>query len=182
MRGRIEIWGLGWVGFLVACGGITQPLGDLEGGSGNSTGSSSTGGSSHSATGGGNTAGSHPCETECVQKVFAGQATSCKLCHSNLPLPNGVQSSSLDLQSPGFTARLKDVPAKHTDLAMGMSYADCPTGDKLIDTANPENSWLLKKLQGKQGACGTAMPQPPTTLKADEMACMTTYVYCVAGQ
>jgi hypothetical protein len=81
---------------------------------------------------------------------------------------------------------LKDVPAKHTDIvfmgAIGSMVPGCPVGDKLVDTQAPANSWLLKKVNNQQGTCGTQMPQPPTTLRPDELACVAQYVYCVAGQ
>jgi hypothetical protein len=88
----------------------------------------------------------------------------------------------LDLETPGVVGRLKDVPAKHSDLAPAMDPSTCPTGDKLIDSANPDASWFLKKIKGQQGGCGTAMPQPPTTLTAAETMCLETFVSCVAGK
>jgi hypothetical protein len=103
----------------------------------------------------------------------------CKLCHAS---PGGLTSAGLDLESPNVSARLKDVPAKHTDTSPAGSVPNCPVGDKLIDSANPTESWLLKKLRGQQGECGTSMPQPPTTLTLAELNCMETYVFCVAAQ
>jgi hypothetical protein len=122
----------------------------------------------------------HPCETACVRDVFAEDVADCKLCHAaKTSADGGLQSSGLDLESPNPTARLKDVPAKHADLPP--ASAGCPVGDKLIDSASPEDSWLLKKLRGQQGSCGSPDPQigplPPS-----EMACMEKYVYCVAGK
>jgi hypothetical protein len=181
-------WFLGaWcIGLVVACGGIAQPLGETDDPVGAAGSSMTSTGGSGGGSGGGNGSNlggpAHPCETACLQEIFSAHVASCKLCHTDQPSPYGLQSSGLDLQSPGVTARLKDIPAKHGDLAIGMSAADCPTGDKLLDTANPENSWLLKKIRGMQGACGTSMPQPPTLLKPAEQQCVQTYVYCVAGQ
>jgi hypothetical protein len=163
------------------CGGVTeQPLGDVAG-------SSSTGGTSdhQSAGSGGSGNGSpapHGCEDPCLQKILTGSAASCKLCHTAKTTDmGGLQSSGLDLESPNVTARLKDVTAKHLDISPGMPTM-CPTGDFLVDTANPHNSWLLRKIKGQQGTCGTQMPQPPTSLRGDEVACIESYVYCVAGQ
>jgi hypothetical protein len=89
-----------------------------------------------------------------------------------------LQSSGLNLEADGFTDRLKNVAAKHMDLPSGKT--DCPSGDKLIDTANPSASWLLKKIDGQQNNCGDAMPST-APLTADEKTCMHTYISCVAG-
>jgi hypothetical protein len=181
-----------------ACGGMTQPLGDVagapsNGGTTNQGAGASNGGvfsnddacatsGAPPSCAGRNASGVHPCETECLQRIRAGSAASCKLCHtSRATAMGGLQSSALDLESPNITPRLKDVPAKHLDIPPFMPVM-CPTGDLLIDSANPQNSWLLKKVKGQQGNCGTQMPQPPTGLRADELACIETYVFCVAGQ
>jgi hypothetical protein len=172
-------WGFGLLLLLAtgSCGGVTQPLGDVGG-----AGSTSDHESSGSEDGSGNN-GPSACETECVKKVFTGSAASCKLCHTSQSTNDGgLQSSNLDLQSPNVTARLKDVPAQHLDIPATTPTVMCPTGDLLIDSAAPQNSWLLKKLMGQQGTCGTKMPQPPTNLTAAEIACMQTYIFCVAGQ
>ena len=121
---------------------------------------------------------SNACETDCIRDLFAVQIVMCKLCHSARPAPNGLQSSGLDLESYGFTARLKDVPAKHMDIALSMGVPNCPQGDKLIDTANPAQSWLLKKIDGQQGNCGTSMPSTGQ-LTFDQKACVHNYVACV---
>jgi hypothetical protein len=137
-----------------------------------------TGGSG--STAGSGTGGSAPagCETACIKDIFQKQVALCKLCHGAMPAPAGLQSSGLNLESDGFTDRLKNVAAKHTDLPMGKTT--CPTGDKLIDTSNPSASWLLKKIQGQQNGCGDPMPSAGT-LSADQKTCLETYVSCVAG-
>lgn len=167
---------------MLSCGGITQPLGDTEGGGGGQAGTqlggeAGTKASPPSNVGGyaGTTSTNHPCETECVRQVFTGSVASCKLCHGN-----ALKSAGLDLESPNVTARLEDVPATHGDRAPQMS-GPCPVGDKLIDTATPEESWLLKKVRGQQGNCGTAMPQTPPMLTFEQQQCMETYVACVAA-
>ena len=157
--------------FIGACGGITQPLGDSAAGSSGTL----------VADPGANQS---PCETECVHKVFAGTAAACKLCHAATPAPYGLQSSGLDLESPNVAPRLKDVPAKHLDLppATNSVPATCPVGDKLIDSVNPGNSWLLKKVRGLHGNCGTEMPQASIRLTIDEIQCVQTFVNCVAAE
>jgi len=172
-------WGLGWclLAWAPGCGGMTD-LGPQGGAS--SVGGSGAGSKTAGTQGG--AVATHPCESACFEKIRAGTVASCKLCHTSKSAAQfGLQSSGLDLESPNVTPRLKDVPAKHLDIPPSMP-AMCPTGDFLIDSANPQNSWLLKKVKGQQGTCGTQMPQPPTSLRGDEIACIENYVYCVAGQ
>jgi hypothetical protein len=137
------------------------------------TGSGTAGSSSSAGTGGSGTGGGGSsiaaCETACVTTIFTGQ---CKICHGSAVKLSGT----LDLETAGFSARLKDKPAEH----MGSTPGPCPTGDKLIDSATPANSWLLKKVTDMQGTCGTVMPAP-TALPAADQTCLTTYVNCVAG-
>ncbi len=169
--------GVGVALLALSCSG-TEVLGEGAGGSPGAK--QSAGGSASvgdSASVGGSTAVSgDACETACVQQMFKRDMLTCKLCHGN-----AIRLGDLDIESPNPTARLKDVPAKHAGLALGMTAADCPMGDKLIDTANPDASWLLKKIRGEQGNCGTSMPQTGT-LTTEQKACITSYVYCVAGR
>jgi hypothetical protein len=165
-----------WLG--VACGGISQRQGG-EGAAG-STGeqiNSGAGGKHTSPTGATSGSGGmvELCDAPCLRALL-DQPTGCKLCHSP-----AFAASGLDLVSPGLAARLKDVPAKHADLSPGMSASACPMGDKLIDSADPQNSWLLKKIRGQQGQCGNAEP-PIGVLQASEIACFEMYVTCVASQ
>jgi hypothetical protein len=121
---------------------------------------------------GGGTAGPS-CESACMKTIIDTAGTGCKACH-------GVAlkiAGTLDFETPGYSARLKDKPAEHAGLAAGTA---CPMGDKLIDSAKPAESWLLKKVTNMQGACGTNMPLG-VTLSATDQACFTTYVNCVAG-
>jgi len=112
------------------------------------------------------------CETACVTKIFKDQ---CSACHSM-----AAKLGDLDLLSLGVTARLKDEPAKHTVL-MDPKRTDavCVPGAPLINSNNPAESWLLKKINGQQGTCGDLMPS--TKLAADNIACLTTYATCVGG-
>jgi hypothetical protein len=114
------------------------------------------------------TSSGSPCETACMNAIIDG----CVACH-NAQLPSG----DLVMAKMGYTANLKDQPAKHKDAG---ASAVCPTGDKLIDTANADNSWFLKKLMNTQGNCGTVMPLTGM-LSGDALTCAQTYVACVAG-
>jgi hypothetical protein len=62
---------------------------------------------------------------------------------------------------------------------MPFAAGTCPTDDELIDVETPAESWLLKKVNGQQGACGMRMPVRP--LQAPDLTCVETYVNCVAG-
>lgn len=158
---------------LVACGGETQPLGEVAGGSGGTGGSASGNG----GTGGGASADS-VCETPCFRAIVSQGAIACKVCHSANPAAR-LDMGTLDMESPGYAARLKDEPSAHKGIVGDAS--GCPKGDKIIDSANPANSWLLKKILGQQGACGTVMPSTGALSPADQ-ACMQTFVNCVANR
>lgn len=128
-----------------------------------------------SATAGSGTGGSTPagCETACVAAIINATGTGCKTCHGKAIKLSGT----LDFETEGYTQRLKDKPAEHAGVAAGST---CPTGDKLIDSATPANSWLLKKINDMTPGCGTVMPSSGPLSAADN-ACFTTYVNCVAG-
>jgi hypothetical protein len=83
----------------------------------------------------------------------------------------------LDLTSPGVTQRLVNANATHA--GADMDGGGCPPA-KLIDTATPMNSWLLKKINGAQGSCGSTMPQVGSLTPA-EKACITQYVMDAAS-
>jgi len=107
-----------------------------------------------------------------VNQLFQKDQQPCLFCHSA-----STHLGDLDLESPGYTARLKDVAAKHTGISG--STDECPTGDKLIDTVTPANSWFLKKIHDEQKSCGTVMPQVGMLTPAQK-TCLETYVACVA--
>ena len=124
------------------------------------------GGSSGGATGGSMSGPS--CVTSCFTTVMKG----CTGCHGKV-----LKSAGLDLENAGVANRLKDQPATHAEVA---DKSGCPTGDKLIDSGNAMESWLLKKVNGQHSSCGFAMPVGPA-LNAADLECMKTYVTCVAA-
>jgi hypothetical protein len=107
-----------------------------------------------------------------MAEIINLQGLGCKTCHGKAVKLAGT----LDLESPGYTGRLKDKLAEHPSVKPG----DCGTGEKLIDTANPSASWLYKKVTGMEGTCGEPMPGPPGLAPMDQ-ACVLTYVNCVAN-
>ncbi len=124
-------------------------------------------GCTDSPSGGSGGGAATACETACVTALFTG---TCVTCHKK-----DVPLGELDLESAGVVARLKDQPAKHAGVDNPQA---CPSGDKLIDSANQSESWLLKKVTRQQGGCGTAMP--PQGASDADIACLTAYVNCVS--
>jgi hypothetical protein len=111
------------------------------------------------------------CETDCLLSVFDEHSAGCGLCHNQT-----AKFAGLDLASPGVTARLAGVPAQHRDVPEG---ASCPVGDKLVDPNAPGTSWLLAKIRGQAGTCGSAMP-PGAPVSLEERKCIEAFVFCVA--
>jgi len=109
------------------------------------------------------------CDTACITALFS---STCTVCHKQ-----ATALGQLDLETAGVAARLKDQPAKHAEVGNAQG---CPSGDKLIDSANPSASWLLKKISKQQGDCGTPMPAPQGGSEAD-IACVDAYVKCVSA-
>jgi hypothetical protein len=137
------------------------PLPPGASGSGTTGGSTSTAGTSSGAE----------CESACFKTIVG---STCKSCHGKLLKIAG----KLDFENDGVTGRLKNQPAEHLAVTPG---ATCPSGDKLIDTTTPANSWLLKKIKNEQGDCGTIMPSTPPPLTADQIKCFEDFVACVSG-
>ena len=134
-----------------------------------------TGGGGTSATGGtkaaGGTAGptggsaSNPVTLEaCVKTVF----TECALCHSTSAKDF---FGGLDLSGDAVITRLKDVVATN----MGVTNpAACMSGSLLINSANPADSVLLKRVKSTQ-SCGTPMPAP-SGLTGANLKCIEDWV------
>lgn len=113
-------------------------------------------------------------------------------------------SGGLDLSNVGaIAAQVVDQPAMHLDISCnepGTQYRACTTEELaprcmgsaavstyFVDTQNPENSWMLKKLRGDVGECGEPMPMPPGNSSSrgwseDRRLCIEDFVYYLAGQ
>jgi hypothetical protein len=96
--------------------------------------------------------------------------------------------AKLDLTpNAGFVSRVKDVAATHLNVkcADGKECATppaaCPTGDKVIDSTNVDNSWMLHKLQSTQTGCGDAMPPPDYPIDDAGRACLVELVKAIAA-
>jgi hypothetical protein len=97
---------------------------------------------------------------------LAGVGCSGAICH-------GAGGPSIDLESAGLEDRLRDQPA---------NPAGPCAGEVLIDSTDPANSLLLKKVNGTSD-CGS--PMPLTNLSAftqDQVRCVTEYVELTAAQ
>ncbi len=120
------------------------------------------------AGGGMGTAGSGDgVDLTCITPLITKSCANSPICH----LAGAMQGGGLDLSSPNFASRLVDVAATHKDV---IDPTTC-MASKLIDTADATKSWLLAKINGTQGACGSAMPIGPALSNADK-ACMTKFV------
>lgn len=100
-------------------------------------------------------------------------------------------AADLDLASDGVENRLINVNAPHSDIScpnpdggalkVPCVPESCPTA-KLVDTAIPADSWLLKKIEGTNIAeCGMAMPISPGELLPEEKACLIEWVNAMAA-
>jgi hypothetical protein len=143
--------------------------------------SAGTGGVS-GAAGTGGLAGAPP--TCAYQQIITSQCARAG-CHNTV-----FTASDMDLQAAGYEQRLINQPAKYTDITCpdpggGLPVpcvpADCTSGALLINTANPAESFMLKKLLGTQLGCGKQMPIAPGTVTEAERACLVEWVHYLAG-
>lgn len=112
-------------------------------------------------------------------------------CHSS-----SVRRAGLDLTyDSGLVGRIKDVPATHRGIACNQpseAFRECvppnePTrcapflNAQLVDSANVEESWILKKVNGTHGDCGMKMPAVPTGYGGWVHDCLQEFVRAVAA-
>jgi hypothetical protein len=157
----------------VGGGGSTSSAGSDPGGAGSSAGSAGSNAGAGGPVGG--SAGSAGTAAtgglpSCVAALFVNGTGKCtnNACHAKTASP----AAGLDLASPGVESRLVDQLAGHQGLD---ASAVCSKTDKLIDSADPSQSWVLKKIMGQQGSCGVRMPYGGT-LTATELTCLQTWI------
>jgi hypothetical protein len=138
------------------------------GGSGNTAGAGNVAG----AGGAGSTQPGLNVDTTCLTTIFA-KSCGIPACH----LAPGAGAAHLDLSSPNVNKRLIDVASTHE---LASPNTGCVAGQKLIDSANPDQSWLVQKLTTDGTTCGLLMPIG-TALSADEIACVKKYAADVAA-
>jgi hypothetical protein len=147
--------------------GVGGSVGGSAGGAGVATG----GAAGSTAGAGGAAAGSGGSVTYlCDVQVALSKSCARTGCH------NADMYGDLNLLDPASAAQLVDKPATFTDIncaPAGMPYrectmaelpAGCVQGTKIIDSANFDNSWVLRKFNAPtkaELACGDLMPLPP---------------------
>ena len=148
---------------LVGCPGSLDNSGQYSEGVGDgSAGASGTGGGDGSGgSGGGMVQCNIPVADVPEQLIRVKCATSS--CH-DASNPAG----ELDMISPGLEGRLLDQPST------------C-SGEVLVDTANPENSFLLEKVSSMNPACGTERMPLGGALPPEEIACVRDWINMIAG-
>jgi hypothetical protein len=170
-RLRALLLGVGTASLTLFAVGCPEP-GDLQNPGAYQAPTPTAGTASAGTASGGSTTtgGGAECEVACLATAF----TPCFACHGTAMLV-----PKLDLKKPGYTALLKNQPAQYT----GVPAAMCPSPPvKLIDTAAPANSWLLKKVKNDVGTCGTPMPPPGSgEITPADVKCVEDYVACVTG-
>jgi len=87
-------------------------------------------------------------------------------CHSKKD-----KKGKLDLESPDVASRLIGVPSGNADCAVHL----------LIDPADPDQSYLLEKLEDSSPACGKQMPNTPKKATAAERDCVRQWVSGLVG-
>jgi hypothetical protein len=177
---RIALTGFGALGTaallgLAACPADLANPSDYDHPGSKSTAGAGAGGASGGGAGSG-TGGALPAQpglnvsTTCLTTIFA---KSCSMvgCHA-VPA-----AADLDLSSPNVNTRLIDVPATHES---ANPATGCIANQKLIDSTNPDMSWLVQKLSTDGKTCGLAMPigQP---LSDTDVACFKKYAQDVAA-
>jgi hypothetical protein len=148
----------------IATGGTTPTATGGSGGGGTTAmgGTKATGGTA-GPTGG---AGSGMVTLEaCVKTIF----TECAACHST-QLKDSF--GGLDLSGDAVITRMKDVVATNKGVANAPA---CVPGALLINSANPAESVLLKRVKGTQN-CGTTMPTGTTGLTGEKLKCIEDWV------
>lgn len=170
---RAALTGCGLLGTLALLGLAACPA-DLANPSDYDRGPANAGGAQGSA--GAGTGGAAPgqpglnVDTKCLTDVFAKSCTI-PSCHAP-PVAAG-----LDLDSPNVNTRLIDVVATHGSASPSTG---CVANQKLIDSANPDQSWLILKLSTDGKTCGLPMPIG-SPLTSDETNCLKKYAQDVAA-
>lgn len=95
----------------------------------------------------------------------------------------------------GLVARLYGIPSTHSQIDCGTNglYQECDWPNEpaacfpfanalLVAPGNPDESWLLKKINGTFGGCGEAMPPSGVALDETARACIEKVVRAVAAR
>jgi hypothetical protein len=131
-------------------------------------------------------AGMEPAEagTLMVPCDYVAALETCAKTGCHKPLGGSVIAGLNLVPDDDLVSRLKDVRATFGDLYCGtMPCATiptaCPTGALLVDSKDPAQSFLLRKLNDPLG-CGDKMPPPGYQYTDDERACLELMVQAIA--
>jgi hypothetical protein len=162
--------------------GAAAGHGGTSGGSG--TGASGAGGTT--GTAGSGAAGAPALVVDCGSLNYATILTQdCTTVGCHRP-PATAASQLILVPDAGLVSRLKDVPAKHMDIYCPDLNDVCPTVPAacdmtalLVNSAQPDKSWILQKLRGTQNGCGDQMPSPAYDMAKEQ--CLEKMVNAIAA-
>ena len=145
--------------------------GGTGGGGGGTAGTGGTSGSGGTGGSGGTSGSAGAAACDAVTTLFLVVATQTEAGCDGTICHHAGTGFLPDLVTPNQASRLLDVPAAAT--------GSCP-GEVYIDTANIENSLMLKKLTATPG-CGVQMPfaLPEATLTPEEVECLRSWIASV---
>ncbi len=173
--------------------------GPVTGSGGTTGGSTGTGGATGGTTGGttGGSAGTAGTmlTVNCTGTTYQSALASCNGagCHSAIYPQAGLNL----VADANLVSRLKDVPSTHASISCtGPSDTTCTCSSEflcttppstcppaaqglLVDSQNPANSWMLKKIDLSDPMCGVQMPETPYKSPADK-ACLEAMVQAIA--
>jgi hypothetical protein len=175
---RLALTSFGVLGTLALLGLAACPADLANPGDYDHPGSLTPGGASGAMGGGTGVGGAGPTQpglnvdTACLTAIFS-KSCAVPACH----FAPATLAAHLDLSSPNVNTRLIDVVATHENAD---PKTGCVADQKLIDSASPDQSWLVQKLTTDGKTCGSTMPIG-TPLSATDTACFTKYAQDVAA-
>jgi hypothetical protein len=115
---------------------------------------------------------------------YAAALETCAKVGCHKPLGSSVIAGLNLVPDDGLVSRLKDVPATFADIwCVNMACTTiptaCPTGALLVDSKDPEQSFLVRKLNDPL-ECGDKMPPPGYAFSEDQRACLELMVQAIA--
>jgi hypothetical protein len=173
-----------WPEPAAGAGGSSGSGGSTTGGAGSSQTTAGSGGSA--ATGNSGPFLEVGCDYITVLKTNCARAG----CHNSRSMVSGLDLTPTP--AAGLITRLKDQSPTHSEINCGNGdlFVECvpatcpaPGTALLVDSANPDASWILKKLTGTHDECGSQMPMPPGNdgFDASRMACIEQLVRAIAA-
>ncbi|MCA9630230.1 MAG: hypothetical protein KC766_21315 [Myxococcales bacterium] len=104
-----------------------------------------------------------------------------KTCATSSCHDDSKPEADLDLESPDVAQRLIDVPA-HCAEADPNDPEACVCPDRLlVDSQNPDASYLLEKVTQEVPECDDRMPLLTSNLKSRDVECLRTWILEITG-